>query len=90
MGPRKRVRLQKDFEELQRLIAGRTGLVNFESKGLPPTYYKFTVALKGLRLEGETAKPQEVHQFELKLGAHYPSEPPDVTWPISAFPSASE
>lgn len=85
MGPRKRVRLQKDHEELLRLVSGRNTLVNFESKGLPPTYYKFTITLKGLRLDGERALPQELHQFELKLGAHYPSEPPDVTWLTPIF-----
>jgi len=67
------------------ILSGIMALVNFESKGLPPTYYKFTVSLKGLRLEGERAVEQLVHQFELKLGAHYPSEPPDVTWLTPIF-----
>ena len=41
--------------------------------------------LRGLKLEGERAIPHELHQFELKLGAHYPSEPPDVTWLTPIF-----
>ncbi len=85
MGPRKRVRLQKDHEELVRLTTGRTTLVSFDHKGVPPTYYKFTMNLKGLRLEGDRAVPQDIHQFELRLGAHYPSEPPDVTWLTPIF-----
>jgi hypothetical protein len=36
MGPRKRVRLQKDHEELVRLTTGRTTLVSFDHKGVPP------------------------------------------------------
>lgn len=85
MGARKKVRLQKDYEELMRLTAGRQTLIAFEHRGIPPTYYKFTVQLRGLRLEGEKAIPQETHQFELKLGAYYPSEPPDVTWLTPIF-----
>lgn len=85
MGPRKRVRLQKDHEELVRLTTGRTTLVSFDHKGVPPTYDKFTMNLKGLRLEGDRAIPQDIHQFELRLGAHYPSEPPDVTWLTPIF-----
>lgn len=85
MGPRKRVRLQKDLEELTRLVQGRAGLVSFEHKGAPPTWYRFSVSLKGLRLEGESAVTHELHQFELRLGAHYPSEPPDVTWMTPIF-----
>ena len=83
MGPRKKIRLRKDFEELQR-IAGR-GLLSFEHTGDPPTYYKFTIRLRGLQLEGERATVHEHHQFELKLGAYYPSEPPDVTWRTPIF-----
>ncbi len=85
MGPRKKVRLQKDHEELLRLTSGRNGLISFEHRGSPPTYYKFTVNLKGLRLEGDQAVMTERHQFELKLGAYYPSEPPDVTWLTPIF-----
>lgn len=84
MGPRKKVRLQKDYEELLRLASGRS-LLSFEHRGNPPTYYKFTINLKGLRLEGDRAVVQETHQFELKLGAYYPSEPPDVTWLTPIF-----
>jgi len=85
VGPRKKVRLQKDFEELLRLTSGRTNLVAFEHRGNPPTYYKFTVQLKGLKLDSDRAIVHELHQFELKLGAYYPSEPPDVTWLTPIF-----
>jgi ubiquitin-protein ligase len=86
MGPRKRVRLQKDHEELVRLTQGRAPLISVEpSGGLPPTIYKFTVTLKGLKLDGERAIHHELHQFVLKLGANYPSEPPDVTWLTPIF-----
>lgn len=85
MGPRKKVRLQKDYEELLRLSQGRDGLLSFEHRGAPPTYYKFTITLKGLKLEGEQAVVHEHHAFELKLGAYYPSEPPDVTWLTPIF-----
>lgn len=85
MGPRKKVRLQKDFEELLRLTSGRNSVISFEHRGKPATYYKFTVKLKGLKLEGDRAVVTEIHQFELKLGAYYPSEPPDVTWLTPIF-----
>ena len=65
MGPRKKVRLQKDYEELLRLTGGRSTLVRFEHRGNPPTYYKFTILLKGLKLEGDRAVVSELHQFEL-------------------------
>ena len=48
MGPRKKVRLQKDYEELLRLTQGRNSLVSFEHRGNPPTYYRFTIRLTGL------------------------------------------
>lgn len=80
MGPRKKVRLQKDYEELLRLTQGRNALVSFEHRGNPPTYYRFTVRLTGLKVENDRVVTHDVHQFELKLGAYYPSEPPDVTW----------
>ena len=85
MGPRKKVRLQKDYEELLRLSTGRSSLIRFDHRGNPPTYYKFTIVLRGLRLEGDRAVITEHHQFELKLGAYYPSEPPDVTWLTPIF-----
>lgn len=85
MGPRKKVRLQKDHEELIRLSTGRASLISFEHRGNPPTYYKFTIHLKGLKLDGTNVVPTELHQFELKLGAYYPSEAPDVTWLTPIF-----
>ena len=85
MGPRKKVRLQKDYEELLRLAQGRTSLISFEHRGAPPTYYRFTVQLKGLKMDGASVATHELHQFELKLGAYYPSEPPDVTWLTPIF-----
>lgn len=85
MGPRKKVRLQKDYEELVGLTQGRTTLIKFDHRGSPPTYYKFTITLTGLKLEGDRAIQTSFHQFELKLGSHYPSEPPDVTWLTPIF-----
>ena len=85
MGPRKKVRLQKDHEELLRLSTGRASLISFEHRGAPPTYYKFTVRLRGLKLDGSQVVHSELHQFELKLGAYYPSEAPDVTWLTPIF-----
>lgn len=85
MGPRKKVRLQKDFEELVRLTQGRSSLIKFDHRGKPPTYYKFTITLTGLKLEGDRAVQTSMHQFELKLGSYYPSEPPDVTWLTPIF-----
>jgi len=85
VGPRKKVRLQKDYEELLRLTSGRNNLVSLECRGKPPTYYRFTVRLRGLKLEDGKAVIHEHHQFELKLGAYYPSEPPDVTWLTPIF-----
>ena len=85
MGPRKKVRLQKDYEELLRLTRGRAGLIEMEARGKPPNHYKFTVRLKGLMLQGNRAIVTELHQFEMRLGAYYPSEPPDVTWLTPIF-----
>lgn len=85
MGPRKKVRLQKDFEELARLTHGRSSLIKFDHRGTPPTYYKFTITLTGLKLEGTRAVQTSEHSFELKLGSYYPSEPPDVTWLTPIF-----
>ena len=50
MGPRKLIRLRKDHEEILRLASGRPGLIEFQTKGNPPTTYFFTVYLKGLML----------------------------------------
>jgi ubiquitin-protein ligase len=85
MGPRKQVRLQKDLEELMRLKTSRPELIDFTTKGTPPIEYNFTVKLRGLKLEGEKAVVTENHQFSLRLGANYPSEPPDVTWKTPIF-----
>lgn len=85
MGPRKQVRLQKDLEELLRLKASRPDLLEFTYTGVPPVEYQFTIRLKGLKLEGEKAVVVDHHQFSLRLGANYPSEPPDVTWRTPIF-----
>lgn len=87
MGPRKLIRLRKDHEELLRLSSSRPDLIDFTTKGNPPTHYIFTVRLKGLMLapDGKRAIVRDVHQFEMRLGAHYPSDPPDVTWRTPIF-----
>jgi ubiquitin-protein ligase len=85
MGPRKQVRLQKDLEELMRLKSSRSDLIDFTSRGSPPTEYLFTIRLKGLKLDGDKAVVTELHQFQLRLGSNYPSEPPDVTWQTPIF-----
>lgn len=87
MGPRKQVRLQKDHEELLRLKRARPELIDFNAIGSPPTEYQFTCRLKGVQLDatGEKAIATEVHRFTLRLGAYYPSEPPDVTWQTPIF-----
>lgn len=85
MGPRKQVRLQKDLEELLRLKSSRPGLIDFTWVGNPPVEYHFTIALRGLMLDGERAVVTERHEFDLRLGANYPSEPPDVTWRTPIF-----
>ena len=85
MGPRKQVRLQKDLEELLRLKASRPDLVDLTYTGVPPTEYQFTVRLKGLKLDGDRVSVTDLHQFQLRLGANYPSEPPDVTWKTPIF-----
>ena len=83
MGPRKQVRLQKDLEELLRLKASRPDLIDFTYTGNPPTEYVFSVRLRGLKLDGEKAVVVDHHQFSLRLGANYPSEPPDVITPAA-------
>lgn len=87
MGPRKLIRLKKDHEEIMRLVTSRPGLIEVTTKGNPPTTYFFTVYLKGLMLasSGKQAIVRDVHKFELRLGAHYPSDPPDITWRTPIF-----
>lgn len=87
MGPRKLIRLKKDHEEILRLASARSELLSLTTKGKPPTTYFFTVHLRGLMLapDGRRALVRDVHKFELRLGAHYPSDPPDVTWKTPIF-----
>jgi ubiquitin-protein ligase len=87
LGPRKLIRLKKDHEELMRLASARAGLLEFTTKGTPPTQYFFTIRLKGLQLapDGRHAIVREEHRFEMRLGAHYPSDAPDVTWRTPIF-----
>lgn len=87
MGPRKLIRLKKDHEEILRLASARPGLIELTTKGNPPTTYYFSVYLKGLMLapDGKRAIVRDIHKFELRLGSHYPSDPPDVTWKTPIF-----
>jgi len=87
VGPRKLIRLRKDYEEILRLASARPGLLEVTVQGKPPTTYFFKVRLKGLMLaaDGKRAIVTDTHRFELRLGSHYPSDPPDVTWKTPIF-----
>jgi ubiquitin-protein ligase len=77
---RKEIRMKNDYEEMLKLKS-ESSIIDFQASGSPPHSYLLTFRCPGLRLD-ESSKPVEVqeHHCQIRLGAHYPSQPPDVTW----------
>ena len=82
---RKEIRMKNDYEEMLRLKA-ESSIIDFEATGNPPFKYLLTFRCAGIRLD-ESGKPVIVqeHRSQVVLGAHYPSQPPDVTWITPIF-----
>lgn len=81
----KQIRLVRELEEMIRLAS--SPLIDFTSEGSPPRLYYVTLYSRGLRWNKKQSRPQtiEQHQFSLRLGSSYPSDPPDVTWLTPIF-----
>jgi ubiquitin-protein ligase len=77
---RKEVRMKNDYEEMLRLKA-ESSIIDFQTTGNPPYRYMLTFHCAGIRID-DTGKPAIIqeHHCQVGLGAHYPSQPPDVTW----------
>lgn len=77
---RKEIRMKNDYEEMLRLKAD-SSIIDFTAVGKPPSQYMMTFRCPGIRID-ETNKPGIIqeHRCQILLGAHYPSQPPDVTW----------
>lgn len=78
MNPRLR-RLQADYELVRETFSGHPH-VAIEALGnrLPPERYAITYRLRGLHLDGDQPAYRDVHNVELMLPRHYPSEKPYV------------
>jgi ubiquitin-protein ligase len=77
---RKEIRMKNDYEEMLKLKV-ESSIVDFQTTGSPPFLYILIFRCAGMRLD-ESGKPveQREHRCQIQLGAHYPSQPPDVTW----------
>ena len=82
---RKEIRMKNDFEEMLRLKAD-SSIIDFQTLGNPPSRYSLIFHCPGIRLD-DGGKPTIIseHRCEILLGAHYPSQPPDVTWASAIF-----
>lgn len=72
--------MKNDFEEML-LLKSESTIIDFEPTGNPPFRYALKFLCPGMKLD-ERGRPalQQEHRCLLTLGAHYPSQPPDVTW----------
>jgi ubiquitin-protein ligase len=78
MNPRLR-RLQSDYQLVREVFSGHPH-VSIEPIGgrLPPESYRVGFRLRGLYLRGEQPDYRDLHQVEITLPRHYPSEKPYV------------
>lgn len=83
--PRDR-RLKTDFQALQRLKSV-SSIMDFETFGNPPQRYLITFNGKGLCYNQDTNEVDYLlkHQVEIRLGASYPRNKPDLKWKSSIF-----
>jgi len=83
--PRDR-RLKTDFLALQRLKSV-SSIIDFQTFGNPPQRYLITFSGKGLSYNKKTNEVDYLlkHQVEIRLGASYPRNKPDLKWKSSIF-----
>jgi ubiquitin-protein ligase len=82
---RKEIRMKNDYEEMLRLKS-ESSIIDFHATGNPPNRYSLVFRCAGMKWEdsGKAVFIQE-HRCQIVLGAHYPSQPPDVTWLTPIF-----
>lgn len=81
--PRDR-RLEAEYAAMQEL-AQSSSLIEFTSRGSPPSQYNVTLSCRGLVRYGERISGLSHHEFTFILGNSFPLDPPDIVWKTPIF-----
>jgi len=83
-------RLRNDLAALERLAA-ESSIFQFQATGNPPHHYSITFKGKGLCRDRGKIKLIQSHQVDIKLGASYPRNIPELRWLTPVYhPNISE